>query len=445
MFTNARQRTSGRLIWALVATFTIPTAISFTAPPVVATRKLSEHHKIHPLFRRITWMPPAVSTTIAPGQSQTFSLSLTVPRPFRDVGVHVSRGLRPFVHVEPLMVERIGVDQTVKITLTIFVPQTAVRGRVEGKLRLFRRLGFGRKGKTIAIPLLLARPLPVVIDIERTAPVVTIIEPSDGTIVSEGSVLVRGTVEADASEIGVTVNDVIAAVQGNSFAAFVHVTPEVTNLTAVATTASEATGSATIGLTVTPATDPDFILRLQPSPPGGVAPLSVAFSLLGGSVPTVIDLDLEGQGAVDFSGPTLDGQAFTYDHPGIYFPTVMVTDADGNQFSASAIIQIYEQDALDALLQNRWTNIKDSLRTGDVPRAVTFIHSEARATYQAQLSRISLAALATIDQYMTPIQLIEVGPGGAQYEMLRDRNGQTLSFAVWFRRDQDGLWRLRRF
>jgi hypothetical protein len=166
---------------------------------------------------------------------------------------------------------------------------------------------------------------------------------------------------------------------------------------------------------------------------------------LGGPVPTVIDLDLVGQGAVDFSGPTLDGQVFTYDHPGIYFPTVTVTDADGNQFSAGAVVEVDDQAALDAFLQAKWAGIKDALRTGDVAGAVTFIHSEARATYQAQLTRISLATLATIDQYMTPIQLVEVGPGGAQYEMLRDRNGQTLSFAVWFQRDQDGLWRLRRF
>ena len=445
MFTNTRQRTSGWLIWALVASFTILTAISFTAPPVAATRKHSDHQKIHPLFRRITWTPPAVSTTIAPGQSQTFSLSLTVPRPFRDVGVHVSRGLRPFVHVEPATFERIGTHQTVKITLTIFVPETAVPRRVEGTLRLFRRPGFGRKGKTIAIPLLLARPLLVVIDIKRTAPVVTITEPADGTTVPEGTILVRGTVEADGEEIGVTVNDVIAAVQGNTFAAFLPVTPDTTTLTAVATTASGATGSGTIGLTVTPASDQDFIIRLRPNPPGGVAPLRVAFSLLGGPVPTAIHLDLVGDGAIDFSGPSLDGQAFTYDHPGIYFPTVTLTDADGNQFSTGAVVEVDDQAALDTFLQAKWAGIKDALRAGDVAGAVTFIHSEARATYQAQLTRISLATLATIDQYMTPIQLVEVGPGGAQYEMLRDRNGQTLSFAVWFQRDQDGLWRLRRF
>ncbi len=46
---------------------------------------------------------------------------------------------------------------------------------------------------------------------------------------------------------------------------------------------------------------------------------------------------------------------------------------------------------------------------------------------------------------MTTISLVGVGFGGAQYEMLRDRDGQTYSFAVWFQIDQDGLWRLRRF
>jgi hypothetical protein len=29
--------------------------------------------------------------------------------------------------------------------------------------------------------------------------------------------------------------------------------------------------------------------------------------------------------------------------------------------------------------------------------------------------------------------------------MLRQRDGQTRSFAVWFQLDLDGLWRLRRF
>ncbi len=162
-------------------------------------------------------------------------------------------------------------------------------------------------------------------------------------------------------------------------------------------------------------------------------------------MPTIIDLDLVGDGTVDFSGPTLEGQTFTYPESGLFFPTVMLTDTDGNQHAASAVVQVYDQAALDALLQAKWTGIKDALRTGDVARAVTFTHTAARAAYEAQLTRFSPATLANIDRYMTTIQLVEVGPGGAQYEMLRHRNGRTLSFAVWFQLDQDGLWRLRRF
>lgn len=162
-------------------------------------------------------------------------------------------------------------------------------------------------------------------------------------------------------------------------------------------------------------------------------------------MPTSINLDLVGDGTVDFSGPSLEGQTFSYLEPGLFFPTVTLTDADGNQHTASAVVQVYDQPTLDALLQAKWTELKEALRAGEVARAVTFIHTAARASYESQLARFSPATLTNIDQHITTIQLVEVGPGGAQYEMLRDRNGQILSFVVWFQVDQDGIWRLRRF
>jgi hypothetical protein len=275
-------------------------------------------------------------------------------------------------------------------------------------------------------------------------PTVTITEPAASATVPEGHLLVRGTVEAGGAEVGVTVNEVLAAVQGNTFAALVPVSPPTTTVTAVATTPIGATATSTISVTVAP-TDPNAILRLRANPPSGVAPLTVTFSLVGGPVPTAIDLDLQGDGGVEFSGPTLDGQSFTYLQPGIFIPTVRVTDANGNQFTARAVVQVLDQAALDTLLQGKWTGLKDSLRAGDVVRAVPFIHTDTRAAYQTLFSRFSLGTLANIDRWMTTIQLVETGPGGAQYEMLRDRNGQTLSFAVWFRVDTDGIWRLRRF
>jgi len=273
--------------------------------------------------------------------------------------------------------------------------------------------------------------------------ILQITEPTPGATITADSVLVRGLVDAGGLEVGVTVNSSLAAVVGNTFAALVSVTPDTTILTAVATTVTGASATQSIG--VTAATAPTPVVTLRASPPSGVAPLTVAFSLLGGPVPTTIALDLQGDGTIDFTGSNLEGQTFTYAQPGLFFPRVIVTDASGNQFTASAIVQVDDQVALDALLQAKWTGMKDALRVGDVARALTFIHTNTRTAYQGQLSRFSITALANIDLYITSIQLVEVGPGGAQYEMLRDRNGQTLSFAVWFRTDQDGIWRLRRF
>ena len=73
------------------------------------------------------------------------------------------------------------------------------------------------------------------------------------------------------------------------------------------------------------------------------------------------------------------------------------------------------------------------------------MHSETRAQYEEVAKQLPAAKLADIDQIMTQINLVEVGPGGAQYEMRRDKDSQTYSFAVWFQLDQDGLWRLQRF
>jgi hypothetical protein len=131
--------------------------------------------------------------------------------------------------------------------------------------------------------------------------------------------------------------------------------------------------------------------------------------------------------------------------PGIYAPRVKLTDSEERQFTASTTVEVYDQVVLDAQLQAKWSGLKDALRAGDVARAASFFHSSTRAAYQSQLSRFNPAALSTIDRWMTTIQRVEVGPGGAQYEMLREEGGEIFSFAVWFQLDEDGFWRLRRF
>jgi len=272
--------------------------------------------------------------------------------------------------------------------------------------------------------------------------VVQITEPSTGATVTSDSVLVRGTIEAGGLEVGVTVNGIPAGVQGNTFAALVPVSPETTTLTAVATTVTGASATQSIGVTV--ATAPTPAVTLRASPASGVASLKVSFSVLGGPIPTTIALDLQGDGTIEFTGPTPEGQTFTYAQPGLFFPRVTVTDASGNQFTASTFVQVYDQLALNTLLQSKWTGLKDALLAGDIPRALTHVAVPSRPRYEA-LFRALAPRLPNIDGILTDLTLDEIGDGEAFYEMVRTDAAVTKSFEIRFSVDEDGIWRLRMF
>lgn len=275
----------------------------------------------------------------------------------------------------------------------------------------------------------------------------TITAPPPGAVIQSLSILVRGQIAniPAGQNVGITVNGVGALVSGNEFTVVVPVDPTVTSLTALAVNFSGTTlASDTIPISVVAPTT-ETVVRLIPSPPGGLAPLTVGFSLSTLVPVSQIALDLDANGSIDFQGATLSGQLFTYNQPGLFTPTVPITDSQGQTYTAVTFVQVLDQAVLDAQLQAVWLGFKNTLRAGDISQAVSFLHSESRAAYQSKLAQFTPTTLANIDQYMTSIQLVEVGFGGAQYEMMRNQSGQSVSFSVWFRIDQDGFWRIRRF
>jgi carboxypeptidase family protein len=276
-------------------------------------------------------------------------------------------------------------------------------------------------------------------------PNIRITSPAAGSIIDRLTVVVRGEISAPAGmDVGVSVNDIPGFVDGGEFVALVSVDPTVTALTATASSAGGALAADSIPITVqASAADPLFNLRATPA--GGLAPLTVGFDLSAEVGISQIALDVDGDGAPDVQGATLTGVSFTLSEPGIYLPQATVTDFRGVVQTATTIVQVLDRALLDQRLQAVWRNVKDALRVGAVTQAVGFIHSDTREQYRAQFDQFPPATLGAVDQIMTTIQLVEVGFAGAQYEMLRQQDGQVFSYAVWFQLDQDGLWRLRRF
>jgi len=279
--------------------------------------------------------------------------------------------------------------------------------------------------------------------VQTAAPTIAITEPAAGATVPSGLVLVRGTV-AGGGEVGVAVNGVTAAVQSSVFAAMVPASAPSLALTAVAT--GQAGGSATTSITVA-VTDPaESALALRPSPRMGGAPLVASFSLVGGSAPARVELDIDGDGRVDFDGPTIEGRTFTYSAPGLYFPVVKVTDAQGVTSTARAVVQVLDQTGLDALLQPKWAALRDALSRGDVPAAVALFAGPSRDAYQDQLAALAGAgALPQVAADLGAIRPVRVHERAAEYELRAVQQGTTYSFYVLFVVDTDGVWRLRVF
>ena len=272
---------------------------------------------------------------------------------------------------------------------------------------------------------------------------INITTPNNGATVPAGQIIVRGTItNPSGGEVGVTVNGVSSAVQQNAFVALVFVSTETTSLTATVSSRNGTSATHSIPIAVLAGAPSSTVLHVLPT--NGSAPLTAAFSLFGDLEILQATLDADGDGNVDFTGPQLTQQPFTFGQPGIYVATANATDVQGNQLAANAVVQVLDPTQLDGILQARWLAMKDALRAGDIPAALSQIITRARPIYEEGFQIIS-AQLPIIDEILTPVSLVRIGNNEAVYKASRTDDGIPMSFEVRFAMDVDGLWRVGSF
>ncbi len=269
-------------------------------------------------------------------------------------------------------------------------------------------------------------------------PVLAISEPSTGATVLAGSVIVRGTIDGAATDIGVSVNGIAALVAGRHWAAEIPLVPGANTITAVARMRS---GAETVA-TVTVAggePGPGLVMRAEPS--SGVAPFQVTWRVSSqGPRPLVtLELDPEGLGVFGPPIPALDEIQSTYATPGLRVAAVRATDDLGNIYLARTPVLVDDAAGASARFQALWAGFLARLQAADRTGALAHLTPSLRSRFEPVFQQLG-PDLPVIAAGLGGIELIDQVGHLAEAAFLQAADGVTRLYFVYFRRDNRGQW-----
>lgn len=165
-----------------------------------------------------------------------------------------------------------------------------------------------------------------------------------------------------------------------------------------------------------------------------------------------VEFDADGDGRpewVEEGDAIRRSRSYTYDKEGEYQNTLRLYDRSGQLYVSSSRLRVVSHASFDAELQAVWTDFKNALRSNNLAAALECMHTQSRARYKQSLEAIPGLA-GKVDEIWGPIKLANPKPGISIYEMtiyemLRVKNGVTLSYEVRFVADFDAVWRIRSF
>lgn len=268
---------------------------------------------------------------------------------------------------------------------------------------------------------------------------IKIAAPLNGASVNGDRILVSGTFQGPPNT-GISINGVTAQTSGNSFYANnVPLNAGANTLTVTATTPDGK--SASDSIVITSAGPSPF--KVTVTPQGGIAPLTIKFSVTGGTGIQKVEADFDGNGTVDYTSTDLNAAvAYTYAAPGIYQARIAVTDGQNTIQSQTVAVVVSDLAQMERVFQSIWSGMNGALAAKDKARAMQYLTQQARAKY-GPVFDLLLPKMPQIMASISPLQRSRISDGYAEYAVKRPgAGGKVYLYLVYFLRDQDGIWRL---
>ncbi len=129
---------------------------------------------------------------------------------------------------------------------------------------------------------------------------------------------------------------------------------------------------------------------------------------------------------------------------GMYYFHFDAKDANLNLYSDTVAVVIPNRTAIDNLLQTRWSSLMDHLSAGDKAKALALMHSQSQQAYDQVFDQI-IPKMSSISSTITGITLLDIHDNQIKYKVSTIENGIKYKYNVYFKKDNNGLWKLMSF
>ena len=275
---------------------------------------------------------------------------------------------------------------------------------------------------------------------------ITITSPVNEETINKSKTIVKGTIKSESKDVGIKVNGILAEIKGNEWIA--NNIPLIIGANTIAATATDSYGNSDKKTITVTTSDITQQVELLANITTGIPPLTTYFSASTSFIPVSYQMDYEGDGMVDNTGTTFENINHLYTSEGIFYPTITVTDNQGNTYSDTIAITVMNRTEIDTLLRGTCEGMKIALANQNIAQALNYHLDEARQLY-GDIYTAFFDQLPQHAQEMQDIHFVYAKNNTAKYRLRENElyggTMETITYYLYFVIDKDGLWKIYRY